>query len=141
MRCSNFPLASYALSIRGGNGKPSGAPAPGQRQNGKPTRVRLSRVFVTRGGTRDATGAFCCRVCVLIVPFGESPHVVAKGNVWDNKHTLLHWTRFQGWSSPGNDIFDDHAPNSLVDAQRPGGGYRPNATLTEHVPIPQEWAR
>ena len=104
-----------------------GAPEPGVRH--------------ARGGDAGRGVFFVVVGCVLIVPFGESPHVVAKGNVWDNKHTLLHWTRFQGWSSPGNDIFDDHAPNSLVDAQRPGGGYRPNATLTEHVPIPQEWAR
>ena len=70
MRCSNFPLASYALSIRGGNGKPSGAPAPGQRQNGKPTRVRLSRVFVHargRGRVRFCfvRAVFVCFVCLF----------------------------------------------------------------------------
>ena len=92
-------------------------------------------------GEAGRDGCFFVVGCVLIVPFGESPHVVAKGNVWDNKHTLLHWTRLLRLSTSVNDYIVDYASNPLVDAQRPGGGYRPNATLTEHVPIPQEWAR
>ena len=134
MRCSNFPLASYALSIRGGNGKPSGAPAPGQRQNGKPTRVRLSRVFVHARGERGTRRVFFVLVRAVFVCFvslffySGFPILVVSLLValmnQGGKPTQKHNTPTCIVVAGRGTTFHDFALTGPADIQQQGRGYR-----------------
>ena len=81
-----------------------GSLRPGQRQNGKPTRVRLSLCCTSRAGGRGTRGAFLLLLCVCLLYPSGNPHTMLPGASYGLINIPTHWTRFHGLSSRGNDI-------------------------------------